>query len=316
MHVVTAWQKNCGKRLTSVSMDPGGNLVAAAAEDGSVFLFAGDGTTVWDGQLSQAPLSIHCGLSGQHVGLITEDGKTVIIDKFGELAVKTPIQFSADVMAFRPASSAMALANRYQLFRIARRDGRILKRGEVNHPVDFLGYSPRGSCFAAADGLGNCSILNSAGSLLRQINLDCAITGFRLGRSGEMVAFYTRQHGLALVNSQTLEATYYQEGDNVTRGFADPGLRSFLYLKPDGTAAFINMEEGTVTQVPVPKGCLTLSASDALLDFACIVQDHVSSTSLIWYRLSTASDKTPARKPRKEVKQSKENSVLDYLELD
>jgi hypothetical protein len=210
----------------------------------------------------------------------------------------------------------MVLANRYQLFRIARRDGRILKRGEVSHPVDYLGYSPRGNYFAAADGLGNCSIFNSAGSRLRQINLDCQITGLRLGRSAEMVAFYTRRHGLALVNSQTLEATYYQEGDNLLRGFADPGLACFFCQKHDGTASYINVEDSTATQVPLPKGCLAVTASDDLRNFACIVQDDISETSLHWYRFATDGETDAPGQPRKRVKQSEAGSVLDYLELD
>jgi hypothetical protein len=239
------------------------------------------------------------------------------------MAVDHEVEFSAGVMAFRPLSNAMALANRYRLLRIARRDGKILKRVELGHPVDHLAYSPRGTYLLAADSAGSCTILSSTGTVLKRLSLDCRVVEIGLSRGAEKIAIISDGNGVVLVDTDSLTTWSYQDGDSAVAGSIADEINLALYLKKDGTLILLDIAENTPMSLPGESGLKLLSTDADIRDFVLYSRANTGAGELQWCRLvdedgsKQEKEGSPqSRSGKKRPETGPKGETIDYVELD
>lgn len=320
MRMKTEWKRNLPAAIACFSMDPRGNFIACAQVDGAVTLYSSDNKVIWEGALGVQPLAITCGVNGQNVGLIGASGEVIVIDNKGLSALKKRVEFSANALAFRPESSAMVLGNRYRLLRLARRDGAILKRGELKHPVDYISYSPGGTYLCAADSMGNCTIMRSNLDEVKQLQLSASILGVSLSKGMHSLALFTADQGIAIVDTDSLNAVFLQGEDEYISVDGNASQDRFFCLRKNGSLILIDNKTETVMGLPVGDGCQAVAVCGSGRSAAAFLRPDLSTSQLVWFTVDEKHEQEQIRRPQPEQRSSRQGraggGVIDYVELD
>jgi hypothetical protein len=226
----------------ALDISPAGGIVVAGTGEGLVIKFAPDGSVLWRAALFQPVLNVKVGWHGEYVVVLLEDGSFKVLDAHGEFAWDHSIQFSASSMDLRPGTNLILLGNRYKLFRQVSIHGKLLARGEVPHPIDFVTFAPGGKKCAVACADGHVTMLGYGGKRLWTSFLHRMILGIDVAEKAEFILVPSRERGIVALDIDGSGTGVYELRDPIVSAETDDHGARIIALDHNGNLIHMDRE--------------------------------------------------------------------------